>query len=171
MHSMLTTQKMLDHSVYTPQDMGNFSIQSSNLIIVLGSRMSAPLIGGNAALFAPRAKKVQVDIDNAELKGESGLKLDLKINCDLKLIMDKLEKKISWKKNKIWLEKIVRLKKNYPIVKDEYYRQANKVNPYVFFKKLSELTSSNEIIIPDASANLVWTYQAFDPKKQKFLLL
>lgn len=146
---------------------GNFSIQSSDLIIVLGSRMSAPLIGGNAALFAPRAKKVQVDIDNAELKGESGLKLDLKINCDLKLIMDKLEKKISWKKNKIWLEKIVRLKKNYPIVKDEYYRQANKVNPYVFFKKLSELTSSNEIIIPDASANLVWTYQAFDPKKKQ----
>jgi acetolactate synthase-1/2/3 large subunit len=129
--------------------------------------MSAPLIGGNAALFAPRAKKVQVDIDNAELKGENGLKLDLKINCDLKKFIGKLEKKISWKKNKKWLEKIVRLKNNYPIVKEEYYKQANKVNPYVFFKKLSELTSSNEIIIPDASANLVWTYQAFDPKKKQ----
>jgi acetolactate synthase-1/2/3 large subunit len=146
---------------------GNFTIQSSDLIVILGSRMSAPLIGGNAALFAPRAKKVQVDIDNAELKGENGLKLDLKINCDLKKFIGKLEKKISWKKNKKWLEKIVRLKNNYPIVKEEYYKQANKVNPYVFFKKLSELTSSNEIIIPDASANLVWTYQAFDPKKKQ----
>ena len=57
--------------------------------------MSAPLIG-EMQHYLLRAK-VQVDIDNAELKGESGLKLDLKINCDLKLIMDKLEK-ISWKK-------------------------------------------------------------------------
>ena len=147
---------------------GNFSIQTSDLLIILGSRMSGPLIGTNPKLFAPNAKKIQVDIDSAELKEENGIKIDLKINCNVKDFIDSLnKKKIKWKTNKNWLYKIVNLKNKYPIVQESYYRQRKKVNPYVFFKKLSELTSSNEIIIPDASANLVWAYQAYVPKKNQ----
>ena len=147
---------------------GNFSIQSSDLLVILGSRMSGPLIGGNPKLFAPNAKKIQVDIDGAELKEENGINIDLKINCDVKNFIDLLnKKKIRWKHNRNWFNKIENLKNKYPIIQESYYRQRNKVNPYVFFNKLSEIASSNEIIIPDASANLVWAYQAFVPKKNQ----
>ena len=147
---------------------GNFSIQSSDLLVILGSRMSGPLIGGNPKLFAPNAKKIQVDIDVAELKEENGINIDLKINCDVKNLIDLLnKKKIRWRQNKNWFNKIENLKSKYPIIQESYYRQRNKVNPYVFFNKLSEIASSNEIIIPDASANLVWAYQAFVPKKNQ----
>ena len=42
------------------------------------------------------------------------------------------------------------------------------MNPYIFFQELSKCTKNNDIIIPDASANLVWAYQSYQvSKKQK----
>ena len=147
---------------------GNFAIQNSDLLIVLGSRLNTSLIGSNAKLFAPNAKKILVDIDPAELKEENGLKVDLKINCDAKDFITILNnKKIKWELNQSWLDKIVNLKKKYPIVKEEYFNQNKSVNPYIFFDTLSNCTSENDIIIPDASANLVWAYQAYKISKQQ----
>ena len=76
-------------------------------------------------------------------------------------------KKVNWKLNQSWLDKIRDLKKKYPIVKDEYFNQKKTVNPYIFFDTLSDYTSEHDIIIPDASANLVWTYQAYKVSKQQ----
>jgi len=147
---------------------GNFAIQNSDLLIVLGSRLNTSLIGSNAKLFAPNAKKILVDIDPAELNEENGLKIDLKINCDVKDFITVLNnKKVNWKLNQSWLDKIRDLKKKYPIVKDEYFNQKKSVNPYIFFDTLSDYTSEHDIIIPDASANLVWTYQAYKVSKQQ----
>tara|TARA_B100000787_G_scaffold38573_1_gene27293 strand:- start:510 stop:2255 length:1746 start_codon:yes stop_codon:yes gene_type:complete len=151
---------------------GNFSIQNSDLLIILGSRLNGTLIGSNTKLFAPNAKKILVDIDNAELKGENGLKVNLKVNCDVKnLILELNKKKTKWDINPDWIAKISTFKKKYPIIKEEYYSQKNLVNPYVFFETLSDYTKKNDIIIPDASANLVWAYQAYKNKiKNKQLI-
>ena len=93
---------------------GNFAIQNSDLLVILGSRMSAPLIGSNGKLFAPNAKKIQVDIDSAELKEENDVKIDLKINCDVKEFITALNsKKVKWEINQSWLDKIKDLKKKY----------------------------------------------------------
>jgi acetolactate synthase-1/2/3 large subunit len=148
---------------------GNFSIQNSDLLIILGSRLNTSLIGSNAKLFAPKAKKVLIDIDPAELKEENHLKIDLKLNCDVKDFINVLNnKKIKWKLNQEWLNKINNFKKKYPIVQENYFEQKENVNPYVFFDTLSNYTSEDDIIIPDASANLVWAYQAYKvSKKQK----
>ena len=148
---------------------GNFSIYNSDLLIVLGSQLNPSLIGSNSKLFSPNAKKILIDIDPTVLNEENGVKIDLKINCDVKDFITALNKKeIKWSINKLWLEKIEELKKKYPIVKEEYFSQKNTVNPYIFFDTLSDYTSENDVIIPDASANLVWTYQAYKvSKKQK----
>ena len=148
---------------------GNFAIQNSDLLIILGSRLNGTLIGSNAKLFAPKAKKIQIDIDPAELNEENNLQIDLKINCDVKEFITTLNnKQIKWQLNQSWLDKIQQLKKKYPIIKEEYFNQKKLVNPYIFFDTLSNYTSENDIIIPDASANLVWAYQAYKvSKKQK----
>ena len=146
---------------------GNFAIQNSDLLLILGSRLNGTLIGSNAKLFAPKAKKIQIDIDPAELTEENGLKTDLKINCDVKDFLTALNKKVKWNFNKSWLDKIQQLKKKYPIIQDEYFNQKKFVNPYIFFDTLSNYTSENDIIIPDASANLVWTYQAYNVSKKQ----
>ena len=44
---------------------------------------------------------------------------------------------------------------------------SNSVNPYIFFDELSSACKENDIIIPDASANLVWCFQTFKAKKNQ----
>ena len=146
---------------------GNFSIQNADLLVILGSRMNGTQIG-TATKFAPNAKKVLVDIDKSELNEENKVKIDCKINIDLNnfvKIFEKSSKKI--KIEKIWYKAISHWKIKYPTVQKKYFQEKQYTNPYVFFHKLSKFTKKNDIIIPDASANLVWFYQAYNPKKNQ----
>ena len=45
---------------------GNFAIQNSDLIISLGCRLNTQITGSNIKSFAPKAKKIVVDIDSNE---------------------------------------------------------------------------------------------------------
>ena len=64
-----------------------------------------------------------------------------------------------------WLDKCVQWKKNYPIIKKEYYNQKKFVNPYVFINELSKILKKNDIIIADDGGHLTWTIQSFKVKK------
>jgi acetolactate synthase-1/2/3 large subunit len=146
---------------------GNFSIQNSDLLLILGSRMNGTQIG-TATKFAPNAKKVLVDIDKSELNEENKVKIDCKINLDLNnfvKIFEKSAKKIKIEKK--WYKAISDWKIKYPTVQKKYFQEKQYTNPYVFFHNLSKFTKKNDIIIPDASANLVWFYQAYKPKKNQ----
>ena len=46
---------------------GNFAIQKSDLILILGSRLSIPNTGYKTELFSPNSTKIMVDIDENEL--------------------------------------------------------------------------------------------------------
>ena len=146
---------------------GNFAIQNSDLLISLGCRLNTQITGSNIKSFAPGAKKIVVDIDPNEFKKNNGLKIDLKINIDLKTFFKKIIPLIKKKDYKNWYNQFHVWKKKYPITKSEYYNHSKKNNPYVFMKKLSEKTGKNDILIPDASANLIWAMQAFEIKGQK----
>ena len=60
---------------------GNFAIQNSDLLIVLGSRLHFWITGYRSHDFGRSAKKIMVDIDSAELSKES-IKIDLPIQAD-----------------------------------------------------------------------------------------
>ena len=147
---------------------GNFAIQNADLLISLGCRLNTQITGSNLKSFAPNAKKIVVDIDNNEFKKTNGLKYDLKINLNLKDFFKTINPKIKNKKNySKWISNFRLWKLKYPIVQQEYYRQTKKCNPYVFFRSLSEQTGKNDVLIPDASANLIWAMQSFKVKGQK----
>jgi acetolactate synthase-1/2/3 large subunit len=147
---------------------GNFAIQNADLLISLGCRLNTQITGSNFKSFAPNAKKIVVDIDENEFKKTSGLKYDLKVNLDLKDFFKTINPKIKNKKNySKWISKFRLWKLKYPIVQQEYFRQTKKCNPYVFFRSLSEQTGKNDVLIPDASANLIWAMQSFKVKGQK----
>ena len=145
---------------------GNLAIQNSDLLLILGSKLNRPVIGSNPKLFAKNAKKIQVDIDKYELKEENGVNTHLKINEDLKLFIPKLRKYFKILNiDKDWYAKIDNWKKKYPIIKKDYLKEKNFTNPYIFFRKLSDTCKKDYIIVNDASANLVWSYQSFVSKK------
>ena len=147
---------------------GNFAIQNSDLLIILGSRMNGTQIGSNPKIFAPKAKKVLIDIDPAELKEENGVKINYKINSDLKIFIKNFHKHAKkFNIDKKWYVSINHWKNKYPIITPSMHRVNSSVNPYIFFDKLSNACEENDIIIPDASANLVWCFQTFKAKKNQ----
>ena len=147
---------------------GNFSVENSDLLIILGSRLNGTLTGSKKQIFSSNSKKIQVDIDENELNLGDGFHVDIKFNSDVKIFLKRLlENDVKLNSFEEWKKKINEWKEKYPIILDEYKNQTKNVNPYLFFDKLSELTKEGDIIIPDASANLVWTYQAYKSKKNQ----
>jgi acetolactate synthase-1/2/3 large subunit len=145
---------------------GNFAVQSADLLIILGSRLNGTQIG-TPKLFSQNSKKIMIDIDKNELLEENLVKIDLKINTDLKVFFNNKKIYSCFKKLKIsekWYKAIEIWKHRYPVIQKSFYKEKNITNPYIFFDKLSNYCKKNDIIIPDASANLVWFYQAFRPK-------
>ena len=144
----------------------NIITQNSDLIICLGSRLDTRVTGGNPGSFAKKAKKIVIDVDKYELLKKRGLKIDLKINSDLKIFFN------NFKKNKInlirknWLDKSINLKKQFCYSK---INNNNKVNPYMFVLELSKILNKNSIIIGDTGSHLTWLMQSFKIKYGQML--
>ncbi len=143
----------------------NFAIQNSDLFLSLGTRLDTRITGGVPKNFARNAKKIMVDIDKNELNKKRGLKIDLKIQENISIFLDKISSKLNTKiEKKDWLKKCEEWKKNYPIVNKKYFDEKNYVNPYVFIDNLSEKLKKNDIIVADDGGHLTWTLQAFRVK-------
>ena len=145
----------------------NFTVQNSDLLLCLGSRLDTRITGGVPSTFARRSKVIAVDIDKNELSKKRGLKLFLKVNSDLSnffkiFIKDKSTKKIE---KSTWLNTCQKWKQKYPIVKKKYFKQKKFVNPYVFINELSYQLKNNSIIIAATGGHLTWAIQAFKVKK------
>jgi acetolactate synthase-1/2/3 large subunit len=149
---------------------GNFVVQNSDLVIVLGSRLNIRLVSYNWASFAKNAIKVGVDIDLKELNKPT-CNYDYKINQDLgsfipgllNYLTDKNELPdfsnwVTWGKER--LEK-------YPVCLEEYWLNDNGVNPYCFIDELSNFTKEGDNIICADGTACVTTFQAIKVKKNQ----
>ena len=150
---------------------GNFAIQNSDLLIGMGVRLSSQLMGSNSHTFSPKSKKILIDIDKNEFENHRLPKINLKINGNIKDIIKLLLKDNFDLRNynkSIWIKLINNYKKKFPICTKKNYDLKKFVDPYAFFNELSKISKKNDIIIPDASANLIWCMQGFKIlKKQK----
>jgi len=169
-HHFLTTDK-LNSGVFgvAATRFGNFTLQTADLIIFLGTRLSSQIVGADLSKFAPKAKKILVEIDKQEFTNHRLPKIDLKINCDVNLFLNEINKVNLKINNSIinpWIKKINLYKDKYKIVTKKNINHNKDVDPYFFFDHMFEVAKKNSIIIPDASANLIWTYQALKIKKK-----
>jgi acetolactate synthase I/II/III large subunit len=145
---------------------GNFTVQNSDLVLSIGSRLSVPQVGYNFPLFARAAKKIIVDIDPAELKKPS-LNPDLPIKADAKEFMVELLDQLkdlgpfeieSWRKRcQDWREK-------YPVVLPEYKECKDVVNSFYFVQTLSEKLDDTAVIVTDMGTSFTCTMQTFKTK-------
>jgi acetolactate synthase I/II/III large subunit len=144
----------------------NFSVQNSDLIFCLGTRLDTRVTGGVPKNFARNAKKIVVDIDKFEINKRRGLKIDLKINFELNNFLKQfLKLNKSMIKRNAWLKRCVNWKKKYPIVQKKFFKEnKNFVNPYVLIHELSKKLNPKDIIIADDGGHLTWTMQAFKVK-------
>lgn len=155
------------HGVYGERA-ANFTVQNSDVLLSIGSRLDTRQTGGKPETFAREAKIIMVDIDQAELDKRRGLTPHLSIQSDAKEFLQMLLteiKKVSLPDSKEWLAKCVSWAEKYPVVMPEYYKEKKYINAYTFIKALSDVAPANAIIIPDDGGNLTWTMQAWEVKK------
>ncbi|MDD5197126.1 MAG: thiamine pyrophosphate-dependent enzyme, partial [Candidatus Omnitrophica bacterium] len=116
----------------------------------------------NWASFARNAKKIIVDIDDAELHKKT-VRGDLLAHSDVKLFITKLLEKIpgSFKIDKAWLEWCLARKKKYPVVLNEYkIPSKDAVHPYHFIEELTAGLDDKAIVAAGNGTACVALFQA-----------
>jgi len=161
---VLTTWKALDflpedHPLYVGrpgavgQRAANFAQQTSDLFISLGARLDYGQTAYNHRNFAPRAHKVVVDIDPAEIA-----KLDMEITvplvADVGAFLVSLAdstKNLSHPNWRTWRQRCMAWKARYPIVQESFRTVPSGVHNYVLVDTLGRLLGSGDILIPGSS--------------------
>ena len=143
----------------------NFTVQNSDLIFCLGTRLDTRITGGVPKSFARDAKKIVVDVDRFELDKKRGLKIDLKVQSHIKKF---IQNYLSYQKvifeRDTWLLKCNKWKAKYPVISKDFFKEKKYVNPYVLMDKLSKTLNKNDIIVADDGGHLTWTIQSFKIK-------
>lgn len=146
----------------------NFAVQTCDLYLAIGTRLSLAQTGYNAKDYARNARVVMVDIDQAELDKDT-VPIDIKVCSDagefLEVLSEKLSvlevKNLNWNK---WMNQCQDWKKRYPVAKKEYFEIKDFVNSYVFLDMLSNELSPEDIVVTDMGFAFQNTYQAFKVK-------
>jgi acetolactate synthase-1/2/3 large subunit len=150
----------------------NFLVQNCDLLLVLGSRLDPSITAFNQAGFGKNAKKVMVDIDEAEIRKISSIDVPVVADAGEFLhLLNTLQANIIQKNSRVdWLSYCKGLKSKYPVVLDEYRHAEGKVNLYVFTEILFDQLSPEDIITPESSgAAGEVTYQAIRVKKGQLI--
>lgn len=164
-----------DHPLYIGQigvygnRAANFTVQNSDLVLSLGSRLDTRQTGGQPKTFAREAVKIVVDIDDTELNKE-WVVADIPVHADVKNFLTELNSVIATgtvccPDLTDWHSLCLKWKGQYPTVLPEYNEQKGSVNPYVFIGALSEKLSKNSIITIDNGGISVWAIQSLKLKK------
>ena len=132
---------------------GNFAIQNSDLVIVIGNRLSSYSTGNDFCKFAREAEIVVVDIDPLEFKKET-VRIDQFINSDVKLFLNKLLKIEFELKIESWLNKCLHWKKSLGVIEDEFSSSA-KIDLYELSDVLSDILPDECTLVTDSGYNEV----------------
>ena len=142
---------------------GNFAVQNSDFLLVLGCRLNIRQISYNWDSFARAAFKVMVDVDKAELDKPT-LSIDLPVHTDLNTFFDALEARLDSYKPAAahgeYLEWCRKRLERYPVVLPEYWTGADGVNPYCFASALFDALDFDDAVITGDGTACVVTFQS-----------
>jgi acetolactate synthase I/II/III large subunit len=141
---------------------GNFAVQNSDLLLVLGSRLTIRQVSYNWENFARSAFKIVVDVDEAELRKPT-IRPDLPVHADVREVLRELNRLPAAGRSSPhdeWLRWCRERKKRYPVVLPEYADDSRGINPYVFVQSLFRELPEDAIVVTGDGTACVTTFQA-----------
>lgn len=130
----------------------HFAIQESDLLLIMGSRLSVSTIGYYPERFGKNAIKVMIDIDEKELAKEE-VPIQYKIKADIfefiKVLCEKYSKRNIFHRE--WIQHCRENKEKYPIVLDSYKNEVP-FNEYYITQVLSQYVSKDSTIVVDTGS-------------------
>lgn len=143
----------------------NLILQSCDLLISVGARLTYAQTGYNHNDFARNAKKIVVDIDKHELN-KKNIHIDLKIHQSshdfLRILFE--EKETFKKIDPNWCNRAQKVKSDYASIKEKHILENDYVNSYVFIDKLSEYLVEGVYLNTDMGLSYQSTYQGIKLK-------
>lgn len=147
---------------------GNIMVQNSDLLIVMGTRLSIRQVSYAYDLLAPKAFKVMVDIDLAEMQKPT-LNIDMPIHVNLSEFIDKMlvaldgendlpkfEKWIDWGRN---------IESKIPTLFDDNPDCEGYANSYKFADELFKQLHTGDVVVTGNGTAYTCTYQAMQVNK------
>jgi acetolactate synthase I/II/III large subunit len=130
------------------QRYANILLQQSDLLIALGTRLGMQQTGFNWQQFVPLGSVVQVDCDLAELsKGHPTVAMPILADAN-QLLVDLSHQTLG--DHEQWLKHCREVKASLPLIEKNKTGEAY-LSPYIFVEKLSQLCTSDDVIIPCSS--------------------
>jgi acetolactate synthase-1/2/3 large subunit len=139
----------------------NFTIQNADLLLVIGARLDMVTVGYDHQRLARAAKKIMVDIDEAEIR-KMKTPLEVAIQADAGAFIQALLRRadqIDRKDTSDWLKRCLEWKEKYPVVQPEYRAEKEYVNTYVFSEAMHEALPEDELIVSGSSGAGIEIFQ------------
>ena len=161
---------------------GNFTVQNSDLVLSVGSRLSLRQVGFNYKGWAREAFTIVNDIDKEELKKPT-VHIDIPVHADCKVFMRQLIDMLKKEKTPVfeggeglkgmsWNETVKYWLKKYPVCRPEFLENddSKKANVYAFIKDIGDSAKENQItVVGNGSACVVGGHSYIIKKGQRFI--
>lgn len=147
---------------------GNIMVQNSDLLIVMGTRLSIRQVSYAYDLLAPKAFKVMVDIDLAEMQKPT-LSIDMPIHVNLSEFIDKmliaLEGEDELPQFDKWIEWGRNIEGKIPTLFDDNPDCEGYANSYKFADELFKQLHDGDVVVTGNGTAYTCTYQAMQVNK------
>lgn len=147
---------------------GNITVQDSDVLLVLGSRLSIATVGYNSRTFARAAKIIVVDIDRMEHSKDT-VQLDRFIHCDVREFLSALLpalEQTGMKPCSDWLRRCIAIKEKYPVCQESFREDLpGGLNPYHLIDHITSASPAELPLVADTGTALFVASQGANLKK------
>ncbi|HEY1810198.1 MAG TPA: thiamine pyrophosphate-binding protein [Acidobacteriaceae bacterium] len=131
----------------------NFTLQNCDLLLIVGSRLDMAMTAYAHDRLARGAKKVMVDIDEAEIR-KMQTPIHLPIVADAGAFLEELSRQAGSVDSQSWTDWVARCqewKTKYPLVLPEHRDRPRELSMYHFSEVLSDQLAEGDVIVPGSS--------------------
>jgi acetolactate synthase I/II/III large subunit len=140
----------------------NLAIDRADLLVALGVRFDDRATGAVAS-FAPRARVIHMDIDDAEI-GKIR-RPDLSCGCDLRAALHRLNRLVASAERAAWNAEVADLKTRFPLPVP-----ADPAHPGNLVRRLAEAAPPGAILCADVGQHQMWAAQWWPARSSRTFL-
>ncbi len=140
---------------------GNFCLQNSDFVLVLGSRLNIRQTSYNWDSFAKNAWVAQVDVDSAELRKPT-FSADLSVEADLNDFLDAFEQALidaALPKFTKWIEWCQKIGANYKVENEHTQVAGGPLNPYLVVDRIFKQMRPDDIVVSGNASACILPFQ------------
>ncbi|TCC96243.1 thiamine pyrophosphate-binding protein [Pedobacter hiemivivus] len=148
---------------------GNFAVQSADLILTIGTSLHVTTTGYETEDFAPNAKKIVIDLDEAVLAKNKSIS-QIQIKSDISTLLYNLND-LERLDLDPWIRKLTQWKEKFKIINEPHHREGEDINTYHLMDMLSKILNDNDVLVTDAGSLYYITGQAFLSKANQRVIV